>query len=138
MGKVRRKEIKKSVADYHLKDIAKELSRQTLVSYNDCYYLLETTFGILKGMILTGNKVVITGFGQFYHKISPAAESKYGYLPSVYNKTGEKYGTVPARPSYLVPAFKYSNVLLREMRENTEGYEGEEFDEEGKFIRQLE
>lgn len=134
MAKVRKKVDPNKVTTYRISDIAKELSDQTRVSYNDCRYLVEAIFGIMKGMIEAGSIIKIQEFGKFYPRIASAEESREGYVPSL-DKTKQGMGIIPASPSFLAPGFQFSNVWKAQIKEATLGIEGERFDENGKFIK---
>lgn len=134
MAEFRKKVDPSTVTTYRINDIAKELSEQTRVSYNDCRYLVNAIFGIMKGMIEAGSIIKIQDFGKFYPRISPAEESKEGYVHS-FDKSKQGWGIVPSKASFLAPGFQFSNVWKAQIKEATLGIEGEQFDENGKFIK---
>ena len=47
------------------KTIAKAVNQQTGVSFNKSYQLVETTLGIIKNTLASGEDVLVSGFGKF-------------------------------------------------------------------------
>lgn len=108
------------------KELVRALSDATHITYKDSRIIIDALLGILRGAIIVGEDVELSGVGFFTRQDIAPRKAEMGML----NPKTQEFGMRKPRHSYQRPVFQFNKNLKQQIREESTGFMGEVFDDE--------